>query len=175
MPGVFLIFFKRHGNNKVLTNRDFEFKMPANDVKLTAQVKAIIVNYHVEHYQKKLNKDCAANTTNKDDNYVLVDREKFTGLINTTVTPELKTYTGFTPEDSVKTVTIMDDGSTLIKYYYARNNYDVDIKYNTGWLTEDSVTTYQFDETVTLEPELKPGYHFDHYEVDYEVDMTAKH
>lgn len=72
--------------------------------------------YKVEHY--KMNLD---GTT-----YTLADTDNFKGTTDTSVTPEIKTYEGFT-SPSTQTVTIKGDGTTVVKYYYTRNKYTLDL------------------------------------------------
>lgn len=72
--------------------------------------------YTVEHY--KMNLD---GTT-----YTLADTDNFKGTTDTSVTPAIKTYEGFT-SPSTQTVTIKGDGTTVVKYYYTRNKYTLDL------------------------------------------------
>lgn len=72
--------------------------------------------YKVEHY--KMNLD---GTT-----YTLADTDYFKGTTDTSVTPAIKTYEGFT-SPSTQTVTIKGDGTTVVKYYYIRNKYTLDL------------------------------------------------
>lgn len=72
--------------------------------------------YKVEHY--KMNLD---GTT-----YTLADTDNFKGTTDTSVTPAVKTYEGFT-SPSTQTAVIKGDGTTIIKYYYIRNKYTLDL------------------------------------------------
>lgn len=72
--------------------------------------------YTVEHY--KMNLD---GTT-----YTLADTDNLKGTTDTSVTPAVKTYEGFT-SPSTQTVTIKGDGTTVVKYYYIRNKYTLDL------------------------------------------------
>ena len=72
--------------------------------------------YKVEHY--KMNLD---GTT-----YTLADTDNFKGTTDTSVTPAIKTYEGFT-SPSTQIVTIKGDGTTVVKYYYTRNKYTLDL------------------------------------------------
>lgn len=72
--------------------------------------------YKVEHYKMNLN-----GTT-----YTLADTDNFKGTTDTSVTPTVKTYEGFT-SPSTQTVTIKGDGTTVVKYYYTRNKYTLDL------------------------------------------------
>ena len=70
-------------------------------------------DYKVLHQQEQL-----------DGSYKTVETENLNGIIGSSVTPAVKTYTGFT-SPSTQTVTIAADGSTVVNYYYARNKYTV--------------------------------------------------
>lgn len=72
--------------------------------------------YKVEHY--KMNLD---GTT-----YTLADTDNLKGTTDTSVTPIVKTYEGFT-SPSTQTATIKGDGTTVVKYYYTRNKYTLDL------------------------------------------------
>ena len=67
--------------------------------------------YAVEHYLADLN-----------GNYVLTDREDLKGTTDTEVTPAVKTYAGFTSPKK-QTVSIQGDGSTVVRYEYARTHF----------------------------------------------------
>jgi len=72
------------------------------------------VVYTVKHYQQNI----------YDDGYTLYDTESLKGTSDASVTPAVKTYTGFdSPEE--QTVTIAADGSTVVEYYYARKTFIV--------------------------------------------------
>lgn len=58
--------------------------------------------------------------------YTLKDTENKTGTTDTSVTPAVKTYTGFT-SPATKTANINGDGSTVIEYYYERNKIYLDL------------------------------------------------
>ena len=72
--------------------------------------------YKVEHY--KMNLDGIT--------YTLADTDNLKGTTDTSVTPAIKTYEGFT-SPSTQTVTIKGDGTTVVKYYYIRNKYTLDL------------------------------------------------
>lgn len=73
--------------------------------------------YTVKHYQMNTDGTYPSTPTNM---------ESFSGLIGSSVTPTVKTYEGFT-SPSTQTVTIKGDGTTVIKYYYIRNKYTLDL------------------------------------------------
>ena len=72
--------------------------------------------YKVEHYKMNL----------EGTTYTLADTDNFKGTTDTSVTPAIKTYEGFT-SPSTQTVTIKGDGTTVVKYYYIRNKYTLDL------------------------------------------------
>lgn len=73
-------------------------------------------NYQVRHYLMDLN----------GTSYTLKDVDNLTGFAYYSVTPSLKSYTGFTAP-ATKTVTLAADGSTTIDYYYTRKQYYLDL------------------------------------------------
>lgn len=76
-------------------------------------VTELAASYKVYHQQEQL-----------DGSYITKDTENLTGNIGTSVTPAVKSYTGFTSPEA-QTVTIAADGSTVVNYYYTRNSYPV--------------------------------------------------
>ncbi|ACL76968.1 InlB B-repeat-containing protein [Ruminiclostridium cellulolyticum] len=87
--------------------------MPANDLTFTAVWGAWAnTKYTVEHYQENID----------DNGYTLAEREVHEGQTGTGVTPDVKTYEGFTAP-AAQSVTVKGDGSAALKYYYTRNNY----------------------------------------------------
>ncbi|MCR4647791.1 MAG: InlB B-repeat-containing protein [Lachnospiraceae bacterium] len=91
-------------------------KMPAKDLTIKALWKyATDTPYKVEHYRQKVNGSYNA-TPN--------ETESFKGKTNSSVTPEVKTYKGFTSPE-VKTVKIKANGTLVVKYYYTRNSYNL--------------------------------------------------
>ena len=75
-----------------------------------------IASYKVLHQQEQL-----------DGTYTAVETENLSGTIGSSVTPAVKSYTGFT-SPSTQTVTISADGSTTVTYKYVRTNYTVTYK-----------------------------------------------
>ena len=75
-----------------------------------------IASYKVIHQQEQL-----------DGTYTTVETENLSGTIGGSVTPAVKSYTGFT-SPSTQTVTISADGNTTVTYKYIRTNYTVTYK-----------------------------------------------
>ena len=70
------------------------------------------VNVTVNHYQMNLD----------GRTYTLKDTDNLTGKSNHWITPETRSYEGFTSPDK-QTVKINQDGTTVVNYYYSRNQY----------------------------------------------------
>ncbi len=79
--------------------------------------------YTVKHYQENAN----------DDGYTLFDTQNLTGTSDTSVTPDVNTYTGFL-SPVAQTATIAPDGTRVIEYYYARVIYTISLN-----LSEDQL------------------------------------
>lgn len=127
------------------SEKSYTFSMPANDVMFTATATPNNnTAYTVNHWKQNVNTD--SQTYDKDDyvnGYTLADTDHLKGTTDTSATPPLRTYTGFTAytgntlanneEESVATtsipmtVNINGDGSRVINYYYTRNTYTVGI------------------------------------------------
>ena len=68
--------------------------------------------YTIKHYTQNLDI-----TT-----YTLQDTEILDGITNDIVYPDIKTYKGFTSPD-IQSITIKNDGTSVLNYYYTRNKY----------------------------------------------------
>ena len=90
-----------------------------NDTFIAQWTARTDTKYTVNHY--KMNLDGST--------YTLAETDNLQGTTDTTVTPNVKTYTGFTSPEK-QTVTVKGDGSTVVKHYYKRNKYT--IKYVPG-------------------------------------------
>ena len=123
--------------------------MPAGDLSYQAQWKpADSTAYKVAHYQEQL-----------DGSYVLADTDNLFGTTDSSVTPETKTYPGFTAP-AAKTVTVKADGTTLVEYLYTRNTYTVTFDANGGSVTPASITA-KYGQSITLPTPEREGYGFD--------------
>ena len=94
----------------------------ANTVKLVAKWTAntdtkYVVNHHLQNIY--------------DDGYTLDVEENLKGTSDSSVTPSVKTYTGFT-SPSTKTIKIAPDGSLVVDYFYTRNYYTITLIKNGG-------------------------------------------
>ncbi len=106
--------------------------------------------YKVEHYQMNMN----------GSGYTLKDTDNLTGTSDASVTPSVKSYTGFTAP-STQTTTILADGSRVVKYNYTRNKYTATFDANTGATDKSSITDFYDAELGTLPTATKVGYDFD--------------
>ena len=89
--------------------------MPAANTTYTATWTANTnTAYTVKHYQQNI----------ADDEYTLFETENLKGTTDASVTPAVKTYTGFTAP-ATQTVTILPDGSRVVEYRYTRKIYTV--------------------------------------------------
>ena len=133
-----------YNNEEVVTNLT---SVADNQVILYAQWNPEIVEYKVEHYKQNI-----------DGTYsVPAETETLEEYAGTSVTPETKTYEGFTTPNT-QTTEVAEDGSTVIKYYYVRNSYTVTITKGTGIESTTGAGTYKYEEEVTVGATLKNGY-----------------
>ena len=93
--------------------------------------------YKVEHYIEKL-----------DGGYELKDTDNLTGTSDSQVTPDTKNYTGFTAPTK-QTVTILPDGSQIVRYNYTRNSYTVTFVTNGG--IEMTSQTLKYEQALSSE------------------------
>ena len=80
-----------------------------------------VTRYHVKHYQQAYDLS----------GYSLTETERLYGQAGAEVTPDVKTYDGFT-QPSTKTVTLAADGSTEVEYKYDRLQYRIHFDGNTA-------------------------------------------
>ena len=102
-----------NGDNKVSSQENYSFNMPAENLSYTARwVANTNTPYKVEHYLQNETDGGYPDTPFEVDN--------LTGTTGTLTNGEVNTYDGFiSPE--ITQVNINGDGSTAIKLYYARN------------------------------------------------------
>ena len=97
--------------------------MPAENLDLTAKWEAGKIAYTVKHYQQNIG---------GGDNYTLVKTENGTADMDSTVTPAVYTYTGFTSPES-QTITIGAEAeNNVVEYRYTRDMYTVTWDLNGG-------------------------------------------
>jgi uncharacterized repeat protein (TIGR02543 family) len=89
--------------------------MPAKNLLLFGEIVDNAVGYTVNHYWQNI----------AGDDYTLKEAESRIGSKNSSVTPPHQVYAGFTPPADTQTVTVAEDGTTVVDYYYTRNSYTV--------------------------------------------------
>lgn len=135
--------------------------------------------YVVNHWKQNIGSDVGKHDSG---NYTLAETYNLTGITDTSVTPAVKTYTGFT-SPVAQTVNINGDGSTVVNYYYTRNKYKIDDDgkdTGTGDTDNDKgngikdITgggEYYYEEEVSMEAVVKRGYHW-HIDDDCHTDRS---
>ena len=135
--------------------------------------------YVVNHWKQNIGSDVGKHDSG---NYTLAETYNLTGITDTSVTPAVKTYTGFT-SPVAQTVNINGDGSTVVNYYYTRNKYKIDDDgkdTGTGDTDNDKgngikdITSggeYYYEEEVSMEAVVKRGYHW-HIDDDCHTDRS---
>lgn len=122
--------------------------MPNEDVQVYAKwTPATDTKYTVEHYKQELN-----------GAYTLAESEPLQGTTETTVTPTVKTYTGF-DSPAAQDVQILPDGSTLVRYYYPRKSYTVTFQSGISDI-EDVTSTFKYEAAILAPGFATAGYTF---------------
>ena len=114
------------------------------------------VNYKVNHYQMNVT----------GTGYTLKETETISGSAGYPITPNTKSYAGFT-SPTKQTVTVASDGSTIINYNYTRNQYTIMVNKGTGIAGVSGGGTYNYGATVNLGYSLTAGYHFTSWSGSY--------
>lgn len=127
--------------------------LPANVNAITtlyAIWEAKDVDYTVKHYKQDINGTYPSTPD---------ETETKQAKANTSVTPEVKSYTGFTAP-AAQTVTVKADGSTVVEYQYTRNSYTVTFNAN-GHGTAPANQTVKYGDKATKPTDLNvTGYAF---------------
>ena len=109
--------------------------------------------YIVNHWKQNIEGGSEQNAAN----FTCVETESLAGTTGVSVTPSVKSYTGFIAP-STKTVTIAADGSTVVDYYYTRNQYTVTLNGDDGIQSLSGSGTYRYGKQVNISSTLKSGY-----------------
>ena len=123
------------------------------NITLYAQWKANTnTKYVVKHYKQKLDGTYPSEAD---------DTDNLNGTTDSSVSPTVKSYTGFT-SPNVQTVTIAADESTVVIYKYTRNKYTFTLGSTTGITTTGSTASgsYYYGSTITLKASANTGYTF---------------
>ncbi len=146
------------------------FKMGTADTTLTANWQARSdTAYQVRHWKQKIydNRDenikeyC--NTHYDEVCYELEEIDNLQGTSDSSVTPAVKIYEGFTSPERVEVV-INADGSRVLDYFYTRNEYNVELSGDNGIESLKGARKYLYDDTVEIDATVKPGYEWKKWE-----------
>ena len=119
--------------------------------------------YTVKHWQQKIGGTASSHDST---NYAIANTESLAGTTGASVSPAVKSYTGFTAP-SKQSVTIKADGSTVVNYYYTRNSYTLTINKSTGVSSVTGAGSYQYGASVTVGYTIATGYTFSSISGDY--------
>ncbi len=120
--------------------------------------------YKVEHYQMNLD----------GESFTLIDTDNLTGVSNGTITPNVKTYIGFTAP-STQTTTIDPNGTTIVRYEYTRNKHQFTLNAVEGVDLSQSTQSGNifYGETVTLKAIVLDGYTWEKWNNDETESDTS--
>ena len=137
-----------------MENNNQNVENPNDNQLLNSELLDLVgeTTYTVKHY--KMNIDGIT--------YAEPEVETKTGKANTTVTPEVKSYTGFT-SPSTKTVNLESNGTTVVEYYYTRNKYAVNLTMGEGIAEVNGAGDYYYEQEVPISAEMSSGYTFDYW------------
>ena len=94
--------------------------------------------------------------------------QNLTGTAGASITPSVKSYTGFTAP-SARTVTVAPDGTLVVDYYYTRNSYTITMVTNGG--NTITAITQKYQSTLTMPNATREGYTFGGWFTN--VDLTT--
>lgn len=137
-----------------------------SNITLTAQWKANTnTPYKVKHYKQQLD---GTYSTTPDET------ENCTGTTAASVTPTVKSYSGF-KAPSTQTVTIAADGSTVVEYKYTRNSYTLTWNLDGGTITTGGTPagSVKYGAALKVPTVTKNGYQFDIWNPSVPATMPA--
>lgn len=114
--------------------------------------------YTIKHYTQNLDI-----TT-----YTLQDTEILDGITNDIVYPDIKTYKGFTSPD-IQSITLKNDGTSVLNYYYTRNKYTVLVISN-GY-TDKSEYYFEEQGELTYDNTLDNIYAFTGWRTNHKINI----
>ena len=137
---------------------DYNFDKPIteNTVIAASWTANTDTKYKAEYYLQNLD----------DDNYTLDFTDNLTGTTDTQAAATIKAYNHFTHiviSDSIESSNINGNGTTVLKVYYARNNYLLTVNNeNTKGGTIDCTDngSYRFGKQINLSATVNAGYDF---------------
>ena len=105
------------------------------------------ISYKVNRYLQNVN----------DDDYTIDVTEELIGTADSSITPEVKDYVGFT-SPVAQTVNIVPDGTLVVDYYYTRNYYEINMVSNGGDKIDTIRKKYQSELNMSIA--IRNGYTF---------------
>ena len=139
---------------------DGDWKIAGNVTLVAAWTARRDTKYVVNHYKQNVN----------NDEYTIDLSENLEGTSDASVTPDVKSFTGFT-SPSTQTVTIKPDGTRVVDYYYTRNSYTITLITNGGTGTE---ITQKYQSALTPDTwTTRDGYTFGGWFTD--VNLTESY
>ncbi len=146
---------------------DFSTKIKSN-ITLTAKwEKKTHANYTIEHYLMNLD-----GSYNEEADEIEVKN----GKIGQIVTLDVKSYEGF-KSPKVQRKEILEDNQLIVKYYYERNQYNLNVTGDSGIDTLEGNGKYYYGEKVEIHATIKDGYTFEGWsngEKDFDFTYTVK-
>lgn len=130
----------------------YKLDVPAADITITTSIVANTdTKYKVEHYLQNID----------DDNYPAIPYEvdDLEGTTDTLTNGEVNEYEGF-KSPAITQVNIDGDGKTVIKLYYQRNKYYLDVRNNIGGITYTGFGYYKYNAEATILANDVTGYTF---------------
>ena len=94
--------------------------------------------------------------------------QNLTGTAGASITPSVRSYTGFT-SPSARTVTVAPDGTLVVDYYYTRNSYTITMVTNGG--NTITAITQKYQSALTMPNATRSGYTFGGWFTN--VDLTT--
>ncbi len=171
------------GDNTWQPWKVYTFTMPNRNVTAVAKVVTNIdTDYQVRHEKQKLDGtyDVGTKVTNHDTTVY-----NLTWETDSSITPALESYLGFTPPEETQTTTILWNWTTKVTYTYTRNKYDVVLHEGHGIASVSWAGKYLYETGVNVSALVKEGYNQstvkwagtytdNHFNMPYnDVEMTA--
>ncbi len=153
----------------IVYNKGAQLSIGTKNISFVAQwIASDETAYKVVHKQQNI----------ENDEYTIVteDTQNLTGTTGESVTPAVKTYTGFT-SPSTQTETILADGSLEIVYLYNRTLHDVTFVVDENKATVDGdldFTGVKYGATITAPTvTAEAGYEFTGWDETVETEVTT--
>ncbi|MGN0451622.1 MAG: InlB B-repeat-containing protein [Acutalibacteraceae bacterium] len=151
----------KNSDNYTLADTESFTKEIYGDVNSDGYVNSADLTYLKKILLSLISEPITTGDVNGDGSTDILDlvrlKKYLAGAADESVTPEVKSYKGFTSPDT-QTVTISPDGSTVVYYYYTRNSYTVTLNKGTGISDTTGAGTYLYGASVTINATVSQGY-----------------